>query len=358
MNDEDLGRALTAALTPPAVRAAPDAGPRLRARVRRQRGRHAVLGTVAAGLAVLLAVGLVRWVSTAPPPVATPRSDGPARLSRPLEFLTTVPVPALPCPSPGVLVCTPPASFLVVDEVRDLRVVGEPDGTATVRVTLPPVEADVLAAVAGWPSPEPLRVRAGGRDLPVPPDALRTLREAGAYLPLAVSGVPAGAALVAALGPQPLPEPRPGPGPLRTPLEIWAVEDGGQPTPGPCWLTPAPGAPGVRVLDTSEGCMVIRGPGVRLDRLDDLRILPAEPVDRVEITLAPADRAKLRAFTAAHVLDRVVFLVGGRPVGSMPELQGVISGQLEIVVADRPAAESLVARLRTWPPTTPVPGGS
>ena len=104
--------------------------------------------------------------------------------------------------------------------------------------------------------------------------------------------------------------------------------------------------------------MVIRGPGVRLDRLDDLRILPAEPLDRVEITLAPADRAQLRAFTAAHVLDRVVFVVGGRPVGSMPELQGVISDRLEIVVADRMTAGSLVARLRTWPPTTPVPGGS
>ena len=141
-----------------------------------------------------------------------------------------------------MLVCTPPAAFLVVDEVRDLRVVGEPDGTATVRVTLPPVEADVLAAVAGWPSPEPVRVRAGGRDLPVPPDALRTPREPGAYLPLAVSGVPAGTALVAALGAEPLPEPRTGPGPLRTPLESWAVEDGGSRPPDPAG-SPRPPAP-------------------------------------------------------------------------------------------------------------------
>ena len=72
---------------------------RLRARARRDGTRRAVLGTVVTGLAVLLAIGLVRWTATTPPPTASTWSGGPARLTTPLALSTTVWVPAIECPS-------------------------------------------------------------------------------------------------------------------------------------------------------------------------------------------------------------------------------------------------------------------
>jgi len=257
-------------------------------------------------------------------------------------------VPAIPCPSGLVCVAPPLAAFLTVDEVRDLRVVDGPDGSATVRVTLTPDDADLLAAVAGRRrQADILRVRAADLDQEVPFSAVRD-----ADLSLPVAGAAAGDALVAGLGPATLPAARPGPGPLMTPLELWAVA--GEPTPGLCGNTPAPGA-AARGLNTALGCLWLREPALRFDAVADLRVL--EP-DRVGVVPVEADRSRLLAFTTQHTSDRVVVLVGGRLFGGAPEIQGPFSEGFEVVLADRPAAESLVARLRTWPVPTPSPGPS
>ena len=87
MNDDEIGRALGTALTPPPVQAVADAGARLRARAAHQRRERALVGgSVFAVLGVLLAIGLVRVGGGGPPtPAASPAAAGYSLLTTPIR---------------------------------------------------------------------------------------------------------------------------------------------------------------------------------------------------------------------------------------------------------------------------------
>lgn len=328
MNDEELGHALGTALTGPDLHAVPTAGARLRARAARDRTRRTALGAAAAVVAVLLAVGLVRWVAPAPAPTAATWSGGPARLTEPLRFSAAVPVPAITCPSDGPIDCRSPEWFRTVDEVLDLRVV-----EAEIRVTLAPEDLAVVRSVAGRSSPA-ARVRIGGAEHPL------TLR--GAEVAIAVPDRAAGEAMIDALGPVPPPVPRPGPGPLTGPLELWVVDE--ERFSGlPCWYRPVD-ASTMRAFDTADGCVAVTGPPLRFESVDGLRVLDG---GRVEVVPVAADRAALRAFTTRYTGRAVAYVVDGRMLEPMPVIQAPFSESLEIGFPDHRAATSFAARLRS-----------
>lgn len=339
MNDEELGRALGTALAAPDLTAAPDAGPRLRIRARRERtGRLAVGGTVVLVLAVLLTVGLVRGIGGSPTaPVAAP-ATGFRMLTTPMTVNAFGPAPSPgPCTAGAEQECGPAA--LIVDQVDGLSTTYLLERGAVVMVSLTATDAATLRAALA----------------PGPGDSVSVTVGQGSYQGLVVGDglrIPMPSAqdadaFVAELGPVPLAAPRTGPGRLDRQLQLWTVADTAA---SPCRLRAA--RPGVLVVNTPDACLVLHGPALSLGSAD-LQVLPPDAgnqvVWRVQVGVDPADRAALAAFTRAQTGNQVAFVAGGRllPGVGTPVIQGEFSTGIELTAADRVGAYALVTRLRS-----------
>lgn len=331
MNDDELGRALGTLLTGPELRATADAGPRLRAVARRDRGRQLAVGAVATVAVVLLAIGLVTRLPGAPaaPETAAGSTPGLTLLDEPLTITLADP-PEKACALPLKPVCSDPAHYLTVDQVLELRA----DGPRVVIQVLPE-DANTLAELNG----RAIRIGTGPRTLvpsvPAPADGRLTVDLGG---PGAVTTV------IDELGPHRAGPPRTGPGPLEVPFELWAVA---ATTDSTCRTI---AGPDFLQVNRYGRCTVLSSiDRVRIDAAD-VQLVPPDQTNtmwRVQLEFDAADRPAMLAFTTAHIMKAVGVVIGGVAVGGFPVVQGPISSAIEITtVGDRVTAESVVARLR------------
>lgn len=338
MNDDELGRALSTALAPPAVATAGDAGARLRARARRARTEQlAVGGTVVLVLAVLLALGLVRGIggAAAPSPAAA-EPVGFHRLTTPLTVALTHQVHEVTgtCAAGPRLRCVPPSTVLTVDEVVGLAVSELPERGALVLATLTAVDAATVAAVTEGESGESLTIGVGKGSYPAAVvDGVIRIRTP---TPRIASG------LVDELDPVAPRPARTGPGRFDVPLQIWEVASQ---TASPCRVSPA--TKGVLVADTAGTCLVLTGPALSIDAAV-VETVPPQAANEgwmVTLELGPDDARRMGDFSSRHTESDIWYVVGGRLIsgGHYGERLTTLFG---IGVPDEASAASLIDRLR------------
>lgn len=320
MTDDDLGPALGSVLAAPPLRAAPGAGPTLRARARRDRARHALLGVVAAVVVVGLVAGAVRWAPEPAPTAAEP--SGRVRLAVPLVVqLSPRGMPAC-VPEPDLLCGGVP--LLRADELLDVRATG-----GALRAVLTPEDSTTLVA-AGRAGTVAVTVSAArGRELPGTADTTA--------LPVVLT-VPGGGDLAAALAPY-RPRGEYGPGPLVVPLEVRPVRSRAD---GACQLVRGGAAPGVLVTNWLGQCLLAGPPALRI-RSADLSVRGTDAV-ALEVDPVPAERAALRAWAAANLGEPVALVAGGRVLAVVEPVS--TQETFSLLGPDRAAVDALAARLR------------
>jgi hypothetical protein len=334
MNDDELGRALSTALAPPDVQAVPDAGARLRERARRQRSRQwAAGGAIAAVLAVLVAVGVVRATTgPGPAPVASGVSYGHSLLRTPLTVQLADGAPHIsrpPCPTDQLC---PGVPLLTIDEVAGLRITELPESGAVVVVTL---TVDDNRTLSGSVLPEQ-RSYLGAAASTFLYGA--TYRAGALRVRLPTPEVADG--LVAALSPY-RPTARTGPGRLDHPLQVWSVVAANR---SPCLVIPD--IPHKLVVNRLGECLVLDGPVVWIDSAVLQVTRPSDAGARAVIVVpAGSGRSALVEWSAGHAGERVAFGVGGQLVGPVSRMQNAPAA-FHLDVPDSATADALVSRLR------------